>query len=52
MAEEDEVAEERNYQEGDSEIDAEEAAAAVKHNVEMAEAKQELADLQDSEDGE
>ena len=50
--EEGEAAEERNFQEGDSEIDAEEAAAAVKQNIEMEEAKKELAELKDSEDEE
>ena len=52
MMEEGDIAEERNFQEGDSEIDAEEARAAVKHNEEMEEAKQELADLKGSEDEE
>jgi len=51
MADEEEVVEERNFQEGDSEIDAEEARLAVIQNKEMEEAKDELADLKDS-DGE
>ena len=51
MVEEEDVAEERNFQEGDSEIDAEEARAAVMQNKEMEEAKAELAELKDS-DGE
>ena len=51
MADEEEVVEERNFQEGDSEIDAEEARQAVIQNKEMEEAKEELADLKDS-DGE
>ena len=51
MQEEEEIAEERNFQEGDSEIDAEEARLAVQQNEEMEEAKKELEDLKDS-DGE
>jgi hypothetical protein len=51
MADEEEIVEERNFQEGDSEIDAEEARQAVIQNKEMEEAKEELADLKDS-DGE
>ena len=51
MADEEDVIEERNFQEGDSEIDAEEARQAVIQNKEMEEAKEELADLKDS-DGE
>lgn len=47
----DDIIEEKNYQEGDSEIDAEEARQAVIQNKEMEEAKQELDDLKDS-DGE
>ena len=51
MIDEEDGAQERNFQEGDSEIDAEEARAAVQQNKEMEEAKAELAELKDS-DGE